>query len=520
MSFLDPQNVLRVPETSRAFEQVNLWLEEGIFGHRLWHRQTPWLLLIEFLNMAEALHRDGKLLTVVPPEQLLPHRRFWRMGLRSVLFNNPSMDRIEAEKLDNDESWDQWMKDMEGADAPPAEGFGYLRERFPTFAHFVQIVSLVRQTAIQTSEKNWMSRFIFPLGVDALYAHGEIKGGNLRQSRILLGRTGEILYMMLMRSASADQLRPHIENLLDRNNPKNAYVAQLCANSDSKVAIDFEGNSFLPYRSHPAFDRLASDWLSLFNLKLPELDVLEHLAPMATLHVLLYQLETAAAVVDRPRPSLVCEIIASRRDLVRQRAISSFQENDTLSQQAAEARLETIIDGPNWDRLIDDQSSEAEQIEILREYVKKAVGFDSESNAIIAPEKFKETVRVAAEQKHIENWSDVHKDYGRYIGLVSRRATNRYRYAPNDSLLKLLVITRVSKRIEFGKFLEDLYHHYGFVFGPTEAEKALNERDYDKSAFEKNRDRLEQRLMSMGLLKRLSDGCAYVVNPFEPTAAP
>ena len=60
----------------------------------------------------------------------------------------------------------------------------------------------------------------------------------------------------------------------------------------------------------------------------------------------------------------------------------------------------------------------------------------------------------------------------------------------------------------------ELDEHYGIVIGPEQAERALDSDSFDASSFERNRERLEGRLVSMGLLKRLSDGCAYVVNPF------
>ncbi len=52
-----------------------------------------------------------------------------------------------------------------------------------------------------------------------------------------------------------------------------------------------------------------------------------------------------------------------------------------------------------------------------------------------------------------------------------------------------------------------------------EAKDALAAADFDDTSFERNRARLEARLSSMGLLKRLSDACAYVINPFAEKAA-
>ena len=69
--------------------------------------------------------------------------------------------------------------------------------------------------------------------------------------------------------------------------------------------------------------------------------------------------------------------------------------------------------------------------------------------------------------------------------------------------------------MELHEFLKLLYERYSFVFGPNEAERALPAEDFDKQLFKANANRLEQRLTSLGLLKRLSDGCAYVINPFS-----
>jgi hypothetical protein len=73
----------------------------------------------------------------------------------------------------------------------------------------------------------------------------------------------------------------------------------------------------------------------------------------------------------------------------------------------------------------------------------------------------------------------------------------------------------VNKRMEFNSFLAQLYNRYGLVFGEKEAENALTAHEIDKKPFQSNALRLEQRLSSLGLLKRLSDACAYVENPYS-----
>lgn len=520
MTFLAPENVGRVPVSSRVFDDVRLWVEEAVFGHRLWARQTPWLLFLEFLNVAEAHHREGTLFAPTGPETASPYSLRWRMGLRSVLFDNSQLARLAEERMDDDSLWRLWIEGMERGAAPPAEGYGYLKARFPRFQDFVELIGLVRQTTLETTNNlRWSSRFIFPFGVNAIYSDAIVSQKTPKRDYNNFGRTGELLYLMISRARNAEALKAHFETFFDPAQPKNRLIGLLCADSDHRTPLELPGNSFLPYRLHPAFDRLAEDWTAVFALDLPGQDAFAHLAPLGTLHVLLYALETAAAVAGRPqRPSLICEIIAPRRELVRQRSIASYYENDALSRQAAEAYAEQLLDGEDWAATKDESLPDTERLEVAADLLKSRFSYAPKELHVGTAAELMQQFRQAVEAKHDENWGAVHSAYGRAIGLVSRRGTNRNRYAPTDDLLKTLVMARVPKRIELGKFLADLYDHYGLVFGPVEAEKALPESGFDTSSFERNRERLEARLGSLGLLKRLSDGCAYVLNPFSGRA--
>jgi hypothetical protein len=79
--------------------------------------------------------------------------------------------------------------------------------------------------------------------------------------------------------------------------------------------------------------------------------------------------------------------------------------------------------------------------------------------------------------------------------------------------LRYIVFASVTKRVEFSELLAHLYNRYGLVFGEREAEQS-SEQGIDKKPFQQNALRLEHRLSSLGLLKRLSDACAYVENPY------
>jgi hypothetical protein len=58
------------------------------------------------------------------------------------------------------------------------------------------------------------------------------------------------------------------------------------------------------------------------------------------------------------------------------------------------------------------------------------------------------------------------------------------------------------------------------VIGDQQARRFIDAGAADQEDFSDNARRLEERLASLGLLKRLSDSCAYVENPFQRSARP
>jgi hypothetical protein len=122
--------------------------------------------------------------------------------------------------------------------------------------------------------------------------------------------------------------------------------------------------------------------------------------------------------------------------------------------------------------------------------------------------------------RHKQHVGKVHGTWARLIGLSSRRASRRVRYAPTDRLLKTLVVCCVDRRLEFKDFLTLINKRYGFIIGDQQARSFIEAGAADQEDFSDNARRLEERLSSLGLLKRLSDSCAYVENPFQRNASP
>jgi hypothetical protein len=505
----------KLPATNDRREDI--WLEEQYWGHRLWDQQSPWLVFLEFLCVAESAHRDGHLFDFDRSQYPSSYRPYARIHLRNILFNNEQyLIRVDRENSDSNSAWNKWLGWMSehshGLDADQRD-FSYLKDRFGSFHDFAQLVRALRSCAVEgNTNKRWSSRFIFPFGAAAIFEDLSINQDGTSREYINFGRTGELLYLMLARSSLRQNLAEMLpRRLLDDKNKWNHLVRQLQPPSAEGDLPQRGKETFLPYDQHPTFELIAQDWLSLLELKLPGLDVVPYLVTSAAFGILLYHLHTSAHLLGREgKPPIVCEVVAPRRGLVREQSIESFEFNSAMSIEA----IEKIVSGVE---LMEQWNQKGHPQEILarrRQILSAQFGWDDEG-AVSDADNLLRSFRDDAKARHRRHFAQVHRTYGRGIGLVSRRGTNRFRYAPTDGFLKCLIFCNVTKRTEFNAFLKQLYERYGLVFGEREAESALSAQEIDKKPFQANSLRLEQRLSSLGLLKRLSDACAYVENPYS-----
>ncbi|HMZ19876.1 MAG TPA: hypothetical protein PLD20_18210 [Blastocatellia bacterium] len=456
----------------------------------------------------------GRLLSEQPnfaPLLFKPHKR---LHLRNILFNNEEIYRLAERQLDSETAWKEWLQWMaDHAKGVHSSDFSYLKERFHSFQQFAALVARLRESNVEPDgNKRWTSRFIFPFGSNALYEDTIIvASGAASRDYINFGRTGELLYLMLCRCASAEALRPYLANLFEGNHPCNDLLRLMQRAQDDEQTTRKAG--YLPYRRHESFDRLGADWLRICQLGLPGFDFLPHLVTLGALHIVLYQLQLAAEWSGRTnRPRFVCEVVAPKKTLVRELSAESYLNNNLLSAQAVEAYINRIEQSDEWRQSLNEHGAFLKCRELLEKYLGWT-GDDYEGPS--DPRQMMVALREAALKGHRQHTANVHRSYGREMGLVSKRGTNKLRYAPTDALLKTLLLTNVERRMELGEFLALLYARYGFVIGECEAERALAHDEFDKKAFQANAQRLEQRLGSLGMLRRLSDGCAYVENPYS-----
>lgn len=494
----------------------DLWLEEHYWGHRLWDQQSPWLVFLEFLCVAESAYRNGHLFDFEKSQYPSAYSTYARLHLRNILFNNEqSLLRVDADNADSATAWRKWLewiRDNAHGLGPHQRDFSYLKDRFDSFHDFAQLVRAVRSCVVEgDTNKRWSSRFIFPFGPAAIFEDLSIKQDATSREYINFGRSGELLYHMVARSSIRDKLAAIFPPRILANNKWNALIKQLQPQVADAPGPDRGVDTFLPYDQHPIFELIAEDWLSLLELELPGFDVVPYLVSTGAFGLLLYHLHTSAGLLGRVGLTpIVCEVVAPRKGLVREQSIESFDENSSMSIEAINAIIGQVERTAEWNLPGQLQEVLARRQDIL----KREFSWEDESG-VSDPAQLWQRFKDDARSRHSRHFGQVHRTFGRGIGLVSKRGTNRFRYAPTDAFLKCLIFANVSKRTEFSELLERLYKRYGLIFGEREAEQVLPIEDMDKKPFQANSLRLENRLGSLGLLKRLSDACAYVENPYS-----
>lgn len=496
-------------------KDVDFAVDEHIWGHRLYDEQLPHLLVLEFLgvlssNLEAPLRRvEGREVEFRPQRQT---------RLRALLFNNPYIESIAQRSIADEEKWRQWSERFAQDCMSLGDwDLGYLRQRFAKFDDFAKAIELLRSSAFEArSNKRWSSKFVFPFGPDALYEDVRVKDdGAASNDRRFFARGGELLYLMLSRAARGAELGALLKaRLFDATAPMNRLARAL--QGEPELAAP-RSVGYLPYDAHPRFDILCEDWLAILARGMPVYDALEHLISNAGLNMLLYFLECAKSEAGDADPvEIVCEIVSRERTKVRALSGDSFQANQTLSLRAIRASVEKIRMTEAWIEASQSRDPNGASAALMRDRFQWPVGDGSDEDATDADtgDDLVQKLAKMAEARHEQHVGKIHGTWSRALGLTSRRLSRRTRYAPNDKLLKTLVVTLVDDRMQFDDFLALARSRYGLIIGDVEGARLVKSQQVDQEALSDNKDKLETRLVGLGLVRKLSDSCSFVENPF------
>lgn len=504
----------RLEAPAKYQSDVNVWVDEAIWGHRFYNDQTPWLVFLEFLAVFQSRHAEGVALNET--RHTSSHETFTyyiprSIPLRQLVFNNPHVQHIENTGRSDGDRWNSWLKQFSSD-----FDYSYLRDRFGSFSRLARVIEFFQTTAIEPHrQRRWSSRFLFPYGPNCLYADlpGNVNGS---PDRRFFARSGELLYLMLNRSGSGPEIAKLIsERLLREDDPWNRVISALLPSGhriDSNSVASTIG--YLPFADRPEYSALADTWFHLLNLDLPGETLLDPLMRLSALHMLLYMLRRAHEEIgETTEPKFVLEIASPRKTTLFELSAENFGANRMLSTRAVRAYVESAQSQKEWN----DALKARAPADAVRDYLTKRYAWNPDDGPAAGdPQTIFTSLRSYAEKRHQQHVAKVHAEWTRQIGLsVSRRGAGTW-YSPDDSLLKALVMCTVDEgREEYHRFLAKLYDRFRLVIGVTEAERAFGALPTDQNAFMQNTQRLEQRLRTLGLLRRLSDDCAYVENPFR-----
>lgn len=500
-------------------KSVDFCVDENIWGHRLYDEQLPHLTVLEFLgvlgsNLDRPLQSHSDLNGTV---KFKPQRQ---IRLRGLLFNNPYIESIADSSLPDEDKWKLWLeKFAEGSTGKGDGDMSYLRQSFSSFGDFAKIVELLRYSSFESnSNKRWSSKFTFPFGPDALYEDLNIDAsGNMSNDRRFFARSGELLYLMLTRSARGTELGQQlVKRLYDRSSPMNRLVKTL--QGEPQLTDEYRLAGYLPEIKSIRFDRLCEDWLSILNKDIPIYDALEHLITITGLNMLIYFLERAKRQVGDDGPvEIICEIVSKERTKVRALSGDSYQSNQGLPAKAIRTHIESIRSDASWEDANSLEYPDEHKIKLMRDWFQwppeKKDDKDEDPTGKNPNDLLSELVNLAL-TRHERHVGKIHSTWSKAIGLSSRKKSRRTRYAPNDRLLKSLVVTIVDDCMQLDEFLAEAKRRYGLIIGDTEGEHLVSAKLVDQEELSENRDNFEARLVGLGLVRRLSDSCSFVENPF------
>jgi hypothetical protein len=501
-----------------TIKEVSFVVDEQIWGHRLYDEQLPHLAVLEFFNVLQSNQANP---LREPTHGRVRYRPQHQVRLRNILFNNPYIEIVRASAWSDEAKWARWVELFrEDATDPPDRYIGELKRRFTSFDDFARAVELLRTSAFEgQSNKRWSSRFVFPFGPAAMYEDLRFDAsGNSSNDRRFFARTGELLYLMLSRATRGAQLGEElVQRMFKTESPMNRLVASLqgpphLAEKDKEVG-------YLPLTKAPRFDRLCDDWLAVLSRDMPLYDGLDHLITITGLNLLLYFLEQARDAIGSNEPvELLCEIVSKQRTKVRALSIACFQTNQGMSVRAIEALIQRFKSTPAWLEALASDDPKGNCAALVREHFQ----YEKDDEVLLtnmAPNELLGRLLERAHTRHEQHVGRIHGTWSRALGLSSRRLSRRLRYAPSDRLLKALVVTVVDDTMEYSQFLAEIYRRYGIVVGHLEGARYIESHQVDQAALMDNAAHLETRLLGLGLVRRLSDSCAFVENPFTRRGA-
>lgn len=510
-----------------------MWVQEAIFGHRFIEEQKPYMLVLEVLSVCGAVLQKGDRLFSHGPvnttrDESLAISIAKRGPLRYLLFEDISLENLKQnENLTDDDKLDRLIEDLNKgyrARTNRDNAFNYLRERFEgRFPALAQAVDILRSMEIDTiTSRRWTSRFLAPRGEHLFFSD---IGNKLSSDRRFFGRGGELMYLMLSRAKIDSPLHDIVKKeFFSIDDPMDKLIVEIDPGDEERTGDAPLG--YLPLLHHKSYDRLASDWVSILGLTgLPSPQKFEPLFRLSALNLVRYFMERASEVsqLRDSNDNLVVEPIildvsgGSLGDM-RRRSISHLKRVRETIDEAVESYVRNKLDAEvKWQRARAHHDPEM-QFNMAVQAIENAFKTDLLSRENLSrrkPDACLSFFLKKATSRSRNNISTLIEPLGKHSGFITARKGAGTWFDASDEFLEALVIGTIQNQsVTVESFLSRIYERYGIIIGPNEAAKAFTKRAFDPFPFEENMKIFERRLMGLGYVKRLSDDCAFMANPY------
>ena len=507
-----------LPAPPSLLDGADMRVQESIHGHRFVQEQEPFMLVLEALAVCAA-----KPLGSAPPSDAI-HEEFsyplpYRRKMRFLLFQDRHLEKVvKDDTIPDDSKWSVWKERVNNQFEPHNDGqdhFAYLDAVFDCrIESLVQAVRLLQSMELDVMHsRRWTSRFLAVTGPDMICPDlRELPNRSWSPDRRFFGRGGELVYLMLNRSRHVELLGQLVgERLLNADDPMNRIAIALSDPNETDCARPSIG--YLPYRRREAYDRLAEDWLGILRLdRLPRAHLFEPLFRITGLNLVVYLAERAREEVGAPRPEpIVADLTDGADSQLRQSAKEHLNRHRLAANRAVRAFIERrLAADERWSTALA-LGSPAAAADALRQLF----GFKNRELSRGAPANQRDALIDNALARDKNNIHRYLLPLAKDIGLATARQRVGTWFAIDDYLLFALVMANVDRTVELRDFVARLHERYGIVIGPDEARKSFDRLPVGAQSFAGNLMALEARMTRLALTRRLSDDCAFVINPYK-----
>ena len=512
-------------------------VQEMMYGHRFTTDQEPYMILLETLTIC-AEKPLGTVESDRTSHEALKYGPKQRQKMRYLVFSDRHLERIaKDDRIPDNKKWEAWKKKTNERFDSSRSGddqyaqfdhFKYLDEPFNRDIHaLLQAIRILRSQEIDVAnQRRWTSRFLAVKGPDMVC--DDLRESVWSRDRRFFARGGELVYLMLNRSTRRDEAMKLIKDkLLNPESPMNR-IARAVSDPESDPSSGDAGIGYLPLGHHDIYDQMAEDWINILSIdKLPHSHLFEPLFRLTGLNLMVYFAQRSQEILDAKRPEPIVADAQNGADIqLRESAKDHLIRHRTVANRAVEEFIRQTAEQNGWSAALNQKSAADARGIIDRVFLKKKgkddkkkddrAGVDEEGRQDDPEEQLRKLIK-RAQKRDKNNISTFLLPLTKGIGLVTARPGPGTWFALDDAMITALVLANVSNTntVELREFARRLYDRYGLVIGLDEAREEFGTPPVGMERFRSNLAALENRMTRLALTRRLSDDCAFVVNPYR-----